>query len=213
MTCPLEHAIGPYALGTLDANERADVAAHLEQCPVCRAEAESLMGLAGLLSRVPVSEVTDGPPAPDEALFGRLLTAALGEVAERRRRRRRVLVAVGVAAALALGGTGTALVLRREPTPVAVTAASGQVHATVTLLPWRGGTGLHLSIWGVGQRERCRMVAVAADGSHEVAASWEADYLHPVQIQGSTSIERPSLRWIYVETANHRRLVSLSVPG
>lgn len=207
-SCPAKISVAAYALGTLDAAERREMAVHLESCPACQAALESVAGLPGLLARVPAEEAAAGPAAPDEAMFGRLLAAA---VAERRGRRRRWLAAAAVAAVVAAGGVGAGLTLAGGPAATELTAASGPVHAQVWLQPSAAGTALRLQLTGVPVDERCRLVAVAADGHRQVAASWEVNYSGSVTVSVSTAIPRAKLAKLVVETFDHHTLVTVPV--
>ena len=55
--------LGAYALGHLTAEERAGFEAHLEGCPGCRAEAESLVGIARLLPHADPERFGNAPGA------------------------------------------------------------------------------------------------------------------------------------------------------
>lgn len=73
MSCPHLFDVAPYALGTLDPSERADVAAHLTSCRDCLAVLESIAGMPGLLARVGPDAVEPEELEPDEAMFERLV--------------------------------------------------------------------------------------------------------------------------------------------
>ena len=106
MTCPRLHDTAAYALGTLDADDRADFVAHLPGCPECREVLASVAGLPRMLALVPpdtfrADGTTErGHPAerPSEAMYERLLAAAVT-----RRRSRRRLALTAAAAVLVVG--------------------------------------------------------------------------------------------------------------
>jgi hypothetical protein len=66
--------VAGYLLGTLTDEEAAAFAAHLEGCPVCRAEVDDLSGLPGLLDGLPPAE--DLPAGLEEATFAAIERAA-----------------------------------------------------------------------------------------------------------------------------------------
>lgn len=103
------------ALGVLDGEARADVVAHLDGCPGCRAHTVELSEAAdALVLLAPGAE----PPPGFEA---RVLDAMLGS--ERRRRWRTVkLVAAATAAAVILS-VATVRIVDQARTPVAPVAA------------------------------------------------------------------------------------------
>ena len=161
--------------------------------------------LAGALSPEPASS-----PAP--------LERALFEVA-RERRRSRLRRAAAVAAALVLATVavvGTPLLGddgRDEPAPLTAAAADLQtgVHgsAELTREPW--GTRIELSLAGVRPGEHCRLVARAAGGRSEVAATWRAGYLGTAEVPGAVAIPADRVASLDVVTADDRVLVRMPV--
>ncbi|GII02989.1 anti-sigma factor family protein [Planobispora takensis] len=101
MTCDeARMSLGVYVLGALDPQERAEVEAHLDGCPGCRAELEELTGVAGFLDRVSEEDVAHAA-SPPHAVLDRLLNARV-----RRRRLTRVLLSLAASVVLVgLGGT------------------------------------------------------------------------------------------------------------
>ncbi len=86
-----------YALGSLDAQERAEFEGHLETCASCRAEVQSFREVTGLLAQ----SVAPPPAAPPRELRQRVLRAA--------RRPRPAILPWAAAAAVVLavlGGLG-----------------------------------------------------------------------------------------------------------
>lgn len=206
-------ALGAYVVGALDPRERAGVETHLASCPACRDELASLAPLPGLLSRLTVDEVLAGPPPVEDALLERLLTAAARERRASRHRRR---LAAAAAVVLLAGGT-TAGVAGWRATHAThwqqISASRQGVHMSVDLEPGSSGTGLQLWLRGVPSGERCKLVAVAADGTRDVAGSWEATYEGTATITGTTSIPRDRLQRLEIVTYDGETLVSAPVPS
>jgi Putative zinc-finger len=99
----------PYVLGALSPEDRLAFEAHLATCPLCEAQVREFAGLPGLLSRLPVDEVSAAlsvQPEPPATLLPALQFAVRRE---RRSRRTRTLAAGLVAACLAVVGTGFAV--------------------------------------------------------------------------------------------------------
>jgi len=94
-----------------------------------------------------------------------------------------------------------------------VVAQQGPVHMAVDIEPASTGTALQLSLRGVPSGERCRLIAVADDGSRDVAGSWEATYSGTATIHGTTSIERAHLKQLLIRTYDGRTLVATDVPS
>ena len=205
-------ALGAYVVGALDPRERADVEAHLAHCPACRDELAQLAPLPGLMSRLSIEEAVSGPPPVDDAMLERLLVAASRD--RRVASHRRWLAAAAAVAVLAIGTTA-GVVLHNSMTAThwqRVTATAGKVHIAVDVEPGDTGTALKLWLRGVPAGERCRLVAIADDGSRDTAGSWEATYSGTATIRGITSIERSHLSRLAIETYDGTILVSAAVP-
>ncbi|MBW0105259.1 anti-sigma factor [Pseudonocardia sp. KRD291] len=63
----LRERLGAYVLDQLDDDERAEVDAHLRECPECRAEADDLLPLVRPLAAVDPDALAAGPAAGDPA--------------------------------------------------------------------------------------------------------------------------------------------------
>ncbi len=60
-------SLGAYALGHLSREESAALEAHLEGCPACRAEADSMVSISRLLSHGDPERFGPAPSAPARA--------------------------------------------------------------------------------------------------------------------------------------------------
>jgi Putative zinc-finger len=218
MTCPRTIALGAYVLGALEREERSGLEAHLETCGICRDELDRLAPLPGLLSRLTIDEAevlaTAEPESPKSPAP---LERALFDVARERRRSRLMRVAA-IAAALVVAavavvsgplfGGGV-----DEPAPLTAAASDPgtgvQGSAELSREPW--GTRLELSLAGVRPGEHCRLVARAAGGRSEVAATWRAGYLGTAEVPGAVAIPSERLRSLDVVTADGRVLVRMPV--
>jgi hypothetical protein len=229
VSCPRTIALGAYVLGALERDERAELEAHLEVCPVCRAELERLAPLPGLLSRLSVEEaerlgaeeaaLADDAPRPERPP-GAVLDGVLGEVA-RQRRRSRLLRTVAVAAAVALvavAAVGGELLRggadgERAPAPISASAfdpvTGVRGSAELGERPW--GTRVELRLAGVRPGERCRLVARGLGGRTEIAATWRVGYLGSVDVPGAVAIRPERLASLAVVTTDDRVLVRMPV--
>jgi hypothetical protein len=206
--CPHRYDVAPYALGTLDADEREHVADHIPGCQECQAVLESVAGLPGLLARVDRDDVAPAPVVPDEAMYQRLLArsaevpAATPAPSRRSARgpRRRLLLAAAAAAVLAAGGGWVLHVVEQDGGTRVVAASSGPVHATVRMTRTPSGTAVRLELTGVEAEERCRLVAVDRTGRRTVAATWEAGYSGTATFDGSVPVPMDQLSSLRVET-------------
>ncbi|MBB2742125.1 UNVERIFIED_ORG: hypothetical protein FHR35_001947 [Microbispora rosea subsp. rosea] len=145
MTCEeVRISLGAYVLGALDAEETAEVEAHLETCAACRAELAELSGLPPLLARVSAEDIERAaapPRAVLDGVFADVLANANADTAAgadgtvappvvasaRRGRRSRVLLALAASVVVAaVGGTAWVSVAQKasESTAVGSVAAA-----------------------------------------------------------------------------------------
>lgn len=154
--------LGAYALGHLTAEERAGFEAHLEGCPGCRAEAESLAGVARLLPHADPARFGPAPVAPAE--LGQRIAAKIG--AERRAGRRRRQLHLGLAfggvAALAVAAILALFVVGDEggagpEQHVTFGALPAGVKIGATLEPRAFGTEIHMYVKGIRSGTLCQV--------------------------------------------------------
>lgn len=168
-------SLGAYALDQLSPEERASLEAHLEGCPRCRTEADSLIGVSRLLPYADPERF--GPaPLPPPAL-GKRIEAKIG--AERRlgqRRRLRFGLALGGATAAAavvlaifvLGGNGGS----SPEQHVDFGALPGGVKIGAKLEPHAFGTEIHMYVKGVRSGTLCRVFLIGANGRRMPAGTF-----------------------------------------
>lgn len=205
-------SLGSYVVGALDPRERVGVETHLAHCPMCRDELASLAPLPGLMSRLTLEEAVSGPPPVDDAMLERLLTVASRD---RRAASHRRWLAAAAAIAVLAGGTTAGVAMHHSMTAKhwqQVNAQSHGVHMRVDIEPASTGTTLQLWLRGVPSDERCRLIAVADDGTQDIAGSWAATYSGTATIRGTTSINREHLRQLIIQTYDGKTLVSAPVP-
>jgi hypothetical protein len=166
--------LGAYALDRLTAEERAGVEAHLEGCAECRAEAESLIGVAGMLPHADPAHF--GPaPVPPPAL-GKRIAATIG--AERRAGRRRRSLRLGLGLSGATAAVAAAVlaifVLADNPGPgpeqhIAFRSLPPGVKIAATLDPQAFGTEIRMYVSGIRSGTLCR-VFMRGPGGGDVSA-------------------------------------------
>jgi hypothetical protein len=168
--------LGAYALGHLSPGERASVDAHLEGCPECRAEADSLALVARLLPHANPERF--GPaPQPPPGLGERIATQIGAERRQARRRRRQIGLALsGAAAALAIAVWAIAgLPGNGEGGPsrhVSFRALPPGMEIGATLEPHAFGTEIRVYVKGAPSGALCRVFLRARDGSRFSAGSF-----------------------------------------
>jgi anti-sigma factor RsiW len=220
----IRQSLGVYVVGSIDPAERAEVDAHLAECPECREELADLASLPALLRRVPVAEARrlaagDVPqaltPPPDE-----LLRSLLRRVAgvRRARRWRAVAAAVAVVVAAVGGGVAGGAALGSHPAPpaaaaetVSATAPGSGAHLVVRYQPMAWGTAMSVQVSGIPAGTVCRFRVTDAAGHVTVAGSWRVSYRaatawYPL----STALPERSIRGFQV-VGNGQVLVSAAL--
>lgn len=221
-------SLGAYVLGALDPSERSKVDAHLATCIGCREELASFAGLPGLLGRVSIAEVQVAPEPPSPELLQRLLAAVARERRHDRRVRWLAVSAAAVVVAAAAGITGLAVNASHHSTTPATenaatfTATDPVTHVTASVLEWPKAWGAALEVKvatgqltsqlaGYGQAaDRCQLVAVDANGTKDVAASWSATSSGKIVAQGATAFAASDIAWFDVVSGG-KTLVSIPV--
>lgn len=169
-------SLGAHALDRLPEEERAALEAHLEGCAECRAELESLAGVARLLPLADPERFGTAPAAPP-ALAGKVTAMIRAERRSLRRRRLRLGLAFGgvtaavAAAALAIfvlpGGSG--------PGPeqhISFQSLPPGLHIGATLEPHAYGTEIHMYVKGAPSGTLCRVFVRGPDGARLSAGSF-----------------------------------------
>ena len=148
MSCRFALDDAAYVLGALPPQERREYEEHLADCSDCARAVQQVAGLPGLLSKVPLEDLTGEVPDPPDSL----LPSLLASVHQGRHRRGLALAALGAAAAvLAVLALVGGLAGRTSNPPPEVVAAQLQPVGTVPIqasvrlaaLPW--GTGVALA--------------------------------------------------------------------
>lgn len=220
MTCQdITLSLGVYLVGALDAEERAAVEDHLRDCSVCRDELTQLAALPSMLERLTIDDFPLVPLEAPDALFARVAARARAEDDNREPSgvsRYRRLTAVAAAAVLIAGASVGSLVVfggdhhARVPS-VTATNTQNNVTMEVTLAAQTTGTGLRVTVSGLPKNEHCKLIAIAKDGSREVAGRWNATYSGWAQQTGSTSIPQSQLSQLVLLGTGGKHLVTVPV--
>jgi hypothetical protein len=176
-------SLGAYALGQLSEDERAGLEAHLEGCPECRAEAESLGAVARLMPLADPARISEPAPGPPAQLRERIETVIGAERASERRVRRRRrfgfafggLATAAAAAVLAIvafsGGGGGG----EGPAPeqhIAFAHLPKGMRIDAALQPHAFGTEIRMYVSGVRSGTLCRVFLRGDDGHSYPAGSF-----------------------------------------
>jgi Putative zinc-finger len=212
------HLLGAYALGDLDAEERAGVEAHLEGCPECRAEADSLDGVARLLPLADPDRFSRPAPQPSPDL-GKEIAATIGRerrVVQRRRRWRFGFALSGAAAAAAAvlaivvlpgGGSGS------PEQQVEFGALPGGVKIYATLEPHAYGTEIHMYVKGIRSGTLCRVYLRGPRGERVPAGTFTYRWGDDSTATLSSALDLSRTRAIGVHAGNRTFVAPVDVAG
>jgi hypothetical protein len=169
-------SLGAYALGHLPDDERAGLEAHLEGCPECRSELESLESVARLLPLADPERLGAEPSLP-RGLGDRVMASIAAERKVSRRRRRRFGFALSGVAAAAAAAVLAIFVLSGggEEAPaqhITFTELPAKMKIGARLEPRPFGTEVHVYVKGVRSGELCRVFLEAKDGTRLSAGSF-----------------------------------------
>jgi len=176
--------LGAYALGHLTDDARARLEAHLEGCPTCRAEADSLFAVSRLLPHADPERFGPAPQPPAE--LGKRITATIGSERRSKRRQRRLRFGLGFGGAAAATAMAVLAIFvlsgGSEGGPeqhIAFRALPSGVEISATLEPQAFGTEIHMYVKGIRSGTLCRVYMRGPRGEAVSAGSfryrWGAD--------------------------------------
>lgn len=200
-------SLGAHALGQLPDAERVALEAHLEGCPECRAELESLAGVARLLPLADPAHF-DSAPAPPPTLGNRIAATIRAERRSQRRRRWRLSFALGGATAAVAAAALALFVLPGggDSTPeqqVAFNSLPPGLHIAATLEPHAYGTEIHMYVKGAPSGTLCRVFVRGPDGIRQSAGSFRYRWGEDSDAVLSAALDLSRTRAIGVRVGNH----------
>jgi hypothetical protein len=167
-------ALGAYALGHLEDEERASLEAHLEGCPECRAEAESLVAVSRLLPHADPERFGPAPVPPPE--LGKRIAATIGAEQRSKRRQRRLRFGLGLSGAAAAAAAAVLAIFvlssgdgSGPEQHISFRSLPAGVKIAATLEPQAFGTEIHMYVKGVRSGTLCR-VFMREPGGDDVSA-------------------------------------------
>lgn len=209
--------LGAYALGDLDAGERAAVEAHLESCPECRAEAASLATVAQLLPLAEPARFERPAPQPSPQLGERIAAAVGGEQKTLRQRRRR-----GFGLALAGATAAAAAVLAITILPgggggpeqhVEFAALPDGIRIGATLEPHAYGTEIRVYVSGVRSGTLCHVFLRGPDGTRVPAGTFRYRWGDDSTAVLSSALDLSRTRAIGVRAGNRTFIAPVDAAG
>ncbi|WP_022903618.1 MULTISPECIES: zf-HC2 domain-containing protein [unclassified Curtobacterium] len=216
-----------YVLGSLPADERLEYERHLETCDRCTAAVAELVGLPGLLAKLPADqaiEIAEPDGRPDTRPESSL--ASVAHRVRTRRRRRRVWVTATAAAAVLAAVLGGLAVGTARVDPATVPAASAPTADRYALV---GDRGLDVDLavsgepWGTRFDWGCSyggrswspdgsvmydLVVVRDDGTAETIASWSAAGEDARGLSASTNVPREDIASVQVRLRGDDRVLA-----
>lgn len=176
----VRESLGAYVLGQLDAQEAAEVSAHIDNCHDCQAELEQLRPVVAALG-----SAGRAPATPEELPLSALtkrVDAALSEEARRRRRVRTTRLGIALTSAAALVAVAViafATLSSPDPAPVAIEQvlievpdARGDVTASAGLIAHTWGVEVVLTASGFTSGEVFQVDIVGVDGTRSTAGAF-----------------------------------------
>jgi len=167
-------ALGAYALGHLGDEERMSLEAHLEGCPECRAEAESLVAVSRLLPQADPERFGPAPVPPPE--LGKRIAATIGAEQRSKRRQRRLRFGLGLSGAAAAAAAAVLAIFvlssgdgSGPEQHVSFRSLPAGVKIAATLEPQAFGTEIHMYVKGVRSGTLCQ-VFMRGPGGEAVSA-------------------------------------------
>jgi hypothetical protein len=155
-------ALGAYALGHLADEERASLEAHLDGCPDCRAEADSLLAVAERLPHADPAQFGPAPVPPPE--LGQRIAATIGAERRSKRQHRRLRLGLGLSGVTAAAAAAVLaiFVLSSDEASgpeqqVAFRSLPPGVKIAATLEPRAFGTEIHMYVAGIRSGTLCRV--------------------------------------------------------
>jgi hypothetical protein len=167
-------SLGAYVLDQLPDEERATLKAHLDGCPECRAEVESLAVVSRLLPHADPGRFGPAPMPPPE--LGKRITATIDSERRRGRQRRRLRLGLAFSGATAAAAAAVLAIFvlsgdesRSPEQHVAFHGLPAGVKITASLEPQAFGTEIHMYVGGIRSGTLCR-VYMRGPGGSDVSA-------------------------------------------
>jgi hypothetical protein len=170
-------ALGAYALGHLAEEERVSLEAHLEGCPGCRAEVDSLLAVARLLPHADPQHFGPAPVPPAE--LGKRIAATIGSERRLQRRHRRLRLGLGLSGATAVAAAAVLAIFvlssgsgSSPEQHVSFRSVPAGVTISATLEPQAFGTEIRMYVSGIRSGTLCRVYMRGPAGTNVSAGTF-----------------------------------------
>jgi anti-sigma-K factor RskA len=210
-------SLGAYVLGHLADEERAGLEAHLEGCPDCRAEIDTLNGVAQLLPFADPDQFVQAPsPSPE---LGRRIAAQIGSERRVNRRRRQWRIGLGLGSAVAATAAVLAILVlpsgSNEAPEQNVDFASLPAGMTLkaTLEPHSFGTEIYMYVNGIRSGTLCRVYLRDSKGATVSAGSFRYRWGGDSEAVLSSALDLSRTTAIEVHAGNRTFVAPVSQPA
>jgi anti-sigma-K factor RskA len=213
------HSLGAYALGQLPAEERAGLEAHMEGCPDCRAEADSLAPVARLLPLADPDRFSQPSPQPSPQLAERIAATIGGERSVTRRRRQRRRFALGVSGAMAAAAAVLAIAILpgngggNPEQHVDFAALPAGVKIDATLEPHAYGTEIRMYVSGIRSGTLCQVFLRGPHGASVPAGTFRYRWGDDSEAVLSSALDLSRTRAISVRAGDRTFTAPVDVTG
>jgi len=192
-------------VGQLESGQRVALDAHVDQCPACGRERQTLLPLADALAGADPDHLQSGamPVALEESVLAMLRSADARRVAVGRRRRNVLALSAGAAAVLVALG----LVLSVAGTSAGRTVAlsgPGAAHASVTLTPESWGTSVQLAEAAPRSTAVLALWMRTSSGTWWEAGTYHASEGHSVRVTMACAVPASAISQVWVRDAQGR---------
>jgi hypothetical protein len=206
-------SLGAAALDRLDPAEEIALRAHLEGCPACRAELDSLSSVARVLP-LAESDHVDGLSQPPRELGEMVRDRIAGLRAERRRRVTRRAV-FSAAAAMLVAAAVLALVFTlptsgTTPTRVVFPTSSVGADGRATLYSHKAGTQVALHASGLHDGDYYWLWLTGDDGDRIAAGTFQGSR-NSIDVTMTAAIPLDEARRIWVTDAHNEVVLDTQV--
>jgi Putative zinc-finger len=210
-------SLGAYTLGHLSEEERTALEAHLDGCQDCRAEVETLSGVAQLL---PFADPAHFGPAPKpSAELGRRIAAQIGSERRVNRRRRQWRIGFGLSGAVA--ATATVLAILVLPSGgggvpeqnVQFAGVPKGAHIGATLEPHAYGTEIHMYVSGIRSGTLCKVYLRDSSGGTVSAGTFRYRWGGDSEAVLSSALDLSRTTAIEVHAGNRTFVAPVSQPA
>jgi hypothetical protein len=212
------HSLGAYALGDLPAEERAGLEAHLDGCPDCRAEADSLGAVARLLPLADPDRFSHPAPQPSPQLGGRI-AATIGDERRASRRRQRWRFGLALSGAAAAVAAVLAIVIGpgdgggRPEQHVEFASLPAGIKIDAALEPHSYGTEIRMYVKGIRSGTLCRVYLRGPHGVKVPAGTFRYRWGDDSTAVLSSALDLSRTRAIGVRAGNRTFVAPVHVTG